>query len=224
MSKTKQKKFIDLGLCSQINHKESTKKFICLSKSCQISEPLCQFCVINSHSNHRIISFRAFAKKTPQLFSETLKELLSLINSLKKQQVICDELEEICHNVMIFIKMIEGKINEKKKSIEFGLSQGEKLYQEIGTFNKDFFESFGLNKNNSNEIISVKINEIRKKLIIEGDSALKLNTFSLIADPFSEDLMNKILAIIKDCHTSLTRDFPQETPENIQIPSSFVSK
>ena len=228
MPKTKQKKINNLGICSLNNHHDSNKKYICLDKTCQKSEPLCQFCVLELHSDHRIISFRPFAEKVPQIYSEALTQLSLLIKGFKSQQLCCNEIVDRCQYLMDFLKKIEEKTLMKKKLIEKELSNLEFSYEEMVYFNKDFFTTFyelGIsNEQEKYSKISNQINEIRKHLIIDGNSEIKVQSYEIISeDNFNENLLKKISNTLMEFKFAFEQDFDSEIPQIITTYTNFVS-
>lgn len=237
MLKNKEKNFANLGCCKEKNHDNSKKKYICLANSCNFSELLCHFCVLNSHSNHRIISFLSFAKQTSILFSQSLNDLSSLINSFEIQEVLCNKIDDVCQNLKKLLILIEDKIYERKKNLNSKINEAKYSLQKIICFNDKYFDNiFSANKDNNdlikddkNSNLIEKIIEIKNELLIEGNSCFKLRSFeslsSFYSGSFNESLMDQVYLSLKECTFALGAIiFPNiQIPENPQSITAFVS-
>ena len=192
--------------CDNDFHADMPKKFICLSQNCKSSALICQSCILTGHSDHRVIKLSTFEKQTRKIFTETKESLPKLIISLNYQMEMCKEIEETTEKLKMFIRNVEDKIFQEKTSLENRLNEVSKLNSEISGFDDDFFEFCGNNKEKKQEIqikeLMDRVNKIRDKLLISGNSELTINIPAL-NETIDSLFFSKALDIFKNFNSEI---------------------
>lgn len=197
--------------------------FLCLAESCRNSDFLCEECVFSEHSDHRVIGFSGFAKRTPKMFAETRESLGKMQAELKKRIDQCCSIQNLCAETKKFIKMIEKRISQEKKVLDQKLSETEASMNEIIAFTPDFFEFLTEPEifTPSEENLK-RVSQIRSRLRLSSSFQPELS--AVVPDVPAENVFfSEVEQTMRRCSLSLENSFAGDETLGDSLPD-YVNK